>query len=357
MKKKRSLRNKFTGKKRWVIVGGVVVLLVAGVAVHSAISDKNLSEDSKYRVTKVSQQTSFTLTGSVEPVQKEILDTPSGDIQSINVKNGEHVEQGQAILTTHNADKQDSVVEVQGEIDKSQRAMNSQQQSINNIKKQMSSVGSGNDGYSELQGQLTEAQNAYADAQASVNAAKNKLNTLSSKVNQTLTAPYAGYVEVDTSKQNQPVVTLYSDDRQVSAQISEYDYSKVKLGGNIQVKAVATNKVQETQISYLSEVPTKDSKGNNTKYDLNAKVDAKKFMLGQTVKMSVVQKGIKIPKAAVRDGKVYVVNKAGKAQATKVSGKEVNSYFIVDQGLVDSDKIVTNPDKDLKNNEQVENND
>ena len=74
----------------------------------------------------------------------------------------------------------------------------------------------------------------------------------------------------------------------------------------------------------------------------------RKFMLGQTVKMSVVQKGIKIPKAAVRDGKVYVVNKAGKAQATKVSGKEVNSYFIVDQGLVDSDKIVTNPDKDLK---------
>ena len=44
MKKKRSLRNKFTGKKRWVIVGGVVVLLVAGVAVHSAISDKNSSE-------------------------------------------------------------------------------------------------------------------------------------------------------------------------------------------------------------------------------------------------------------------------------------------------------------------------
>ena len=68
MKKKRSLRNKFTGKKRWVIVGGVVVLLVAGVAVQSAISDKNSSEDSKYRVAKVSQQTSFTLTGSVEPV-------------------------------------------------------------------------------------------------------------------------------------------------------------------------------------------------------------------------------------------------------------------------------------------------
>ena len=37
MKKKRSLRNKFTGKKRWVIVGGVVVLLVAGVALQSQI--------------------------------------------------------------------------------------------------------------------------------------------------------------------------------------------------------------------------------------------------------------------------------------------------------------------------------
>lgn len=52
MKKKRSLRNKFTGKKRWVIVGGVVVLLVAGVAVHSAISDKNLSEDSNIALLK-----------------------------------------------------------------------------------------------------------------------------------------------------------------------------------------------------------------------------------------------------------------------------------------------------------------
>ena len=52
MKKKRSLRNKFTGKKRWVIVGGVVVLLVAGVAVHSAISDKNLSEskEDEYKI-------------------------------------------------------------------------------------------------------------------------------------------------------------------------------------------------------------------------------------------------------------------------------------------------------------------
>ena len=56
MKKKRSLRNKFTGKKRWVIVGGVVVLLVAGVAVHSAISDKNSSVIITYLKISVNQK-------------------------------------------------------------------------------------------------------------------------------------------------------------------------------------------------------------------------------------------------------------------------------------------------------------
>ena len=101
MKKKRSLRNKFTGKKRWVIVGGVVVLLVAGVAVHSAISDKNSSEDSRYRVAKVSQQTSFTLTGSVEPVQKEILDNLS-DCVIIFGSNGRLLFYNKAYLTLWN---------------------------------------------------------------------------------------------------------------------------------------------------------------------------------------------------------------------------------------------------------------
>ena len=62
-----------------------------------------------------------------------------------------------------------------------------------------------------MRNQLTEAQNAYADAQASVAATQQRLNTASSKVNQTLTAPFAGYVTVDQSKQNAPVITLYSD--------------------------------------------------------------------------------------------------------------------------------------------------
>ena len=108
----------------------------------------------------------------------------------------------------HNDSTQDSVTELQGDLSKSQRTMNAQQQTINNLRQQLNGMGQGDEGYNDLRNQLTEAQNAYADAQASVAATQQRLNTASSKVNQTLTAPFAGYVTVDQSKQNAPVITL-----------------------------------------------------------------------------------------------------------------------------------------------------
>ncbi len=72
------------------------------------------------------------------------------------------------------------------------------------------------------------------------------------------------------------------------------------------MKALATNRTANTQVSYLSTIPTKNS-GNNTKYEVTANVSANKFMAGQTAKASIKQDGVQIPKSAVRHAGRYLL--------------------------------------------------
>lgn len=292
---KSRLRQLFaTRRRRWIGIGGLIVIIILVLVSIRHASEEKATEKNEYNILRVTEQSDFNLTGKIEPVQTQTLTLPSGTLQNLNVKNGDHVAQGEALLTMHNDSTQDSVTELQGDLSKSQRTMNAQQQTINNLRQQLNGMGQGDEGYNDLRNQLTEAQNAYADAQASVAATQQRLNTASSKVNQTLTAPFAGYVTVDQSKQNAPVITLYSDTLQFVGQISEYDYSKLHQSADLKVKALATNRTANTQVSYLSTIPTKNS-GNNTKYEVTANVSANKFMAGRRQKLLLNKMGSRFP--------------------------------------------------------------
>lgn len=341
-----------TRRRRWLTFAGVVlVVLVVGGVLHG-LSNRD-KDQPKYRTMEVSRQADFALTGKVEPTQTQVLTLPAGKLQNLNVKNGDHVAQGEQILTMHSDESQDNAVELQGDLSKSQQQLKAQQQTIASLRQQLN--GADAEDRAELQGQLAEAQSAYADAQASINTAQSRLNSTNSKINQSLTAPYAGYVTIDQSKQGSPVVTLYSDSLQFQSQVSEYDYDKLHNGTDLHVKALATNRTENTPVSYLAKVPVKNS-GNNSKYALTANLNANKFMAGQTAKAYIAQDGVRIPKTAVRHGKVFVVQD-GRARAVPVSGHAVNSYYLVTDGVDDGDRIVTNPDKHMKNNTRVDQDD
>jgi HlyD family secretion protein len=341
-----------TRRRRWLMVGGVILAAVVIVGVVHTMNDKKNTQP-QYHTMRITRQADFALTGKVEPTQTQVLSLPAGKLQNLNVKNGDHVTQGEAILTTHDQDSQDSAVELQGDLAKSQQQVQSQQQTINSLQQQLN--GADPEEAGDLQSQLTEAKSAYADAQASVNAARNKLNTTNGRVNQTLTAPYAGYVTIDQSKQGSPVVTLYSDSLQFTGQVSEYDYAKLHNGTDLHVKALATNRTETTPVTYLAKVPTRNS-GNNTKYAVTANLNADKFMAGQTAKAFIAQDGVRIPKTAVRHGRVFVVED-GRARAVNVSGRAVNGYYLVTDGVDAGDRIVTNPGRHLKNNARVDQDD
>ena len=91
-----------------------------------------------------------------------------------------------------------------------------------------------------MQNQVTTARNQLEDARGEVTDAQNKLNTLNGRVNGTVSAPFAGTVIVEYDKTGQPSVMLSSDELQLSTQLSEYDYPKVKVGQELKVTALAT---------------------------------------------------------------------------------------------------------------------
>lgn len=349
------LSKHLKGRQRWLLLGGIIIIFVLAFALVRHNSEQKAARQSHYHLLTVSPQAAFTITGRIEPVQTQTLDVPTGKLQELNVRNGDHVTRGTTILTMHNDNAQESATDLQTSLSKDQRTVSAQQQTINNLQRQLNGMDSSDDGYSDLQNQLTEARNAYADAQASVAADQQRLNTANGKVNPALTAPYDGTVTIDQTKQDQPVVTLYSDSLQFVGQVSEYDYSKLNQGTNLTVKALATGRKEKAVVSYLAVVPTKES-GNNSKYEVTANLNPDKFMAGQTATASLKQSAVLIPKSAVVHGHVYVVED-GRARRVNVSGHAVNASYTVTDGVDAGDRIVTNPDRRLKNNMKVVHND
>lgn len=342
-------------KKRKILVVAAVIIVI--LAVWGLIQKANAKKDDvkdaapKYYVTKVSRPTPFSINGQVESKQVSTLGLPSGKVQEIRVKNGQSVHKGDVILTTYDSEKQESKEEVQQELDKAKRTQQSELSSLNSAKQQLGQASKEDDGYSDLQNQVKEAQSSYDDAVSEVTAAQTKLNSISGKINNVLIAPFDGIVDVDDKKQDAPSITLYSHEKQVSASVSEYDYEKLSQGQKVEVKALATKKTQESTIAFLSQVPVE---GKSTGYPLTIDVDGNNFMDGQTVKISVPQEQIRLPKDSVRNNSVYVVDSKGRVHKQKIDGKFADGYFCVEQGVQVGERIVANPDKHLKDGKKVD---
>ena len=151
-------------------------------------------------------------------------------------------------------------------------------------------------------------------------------------------------------------MVLSSDELQLSTQLSEYDYPKVKVGQELKVTALATKHEQTTQLGYLANTPAQNSKANDSKYELTAPLDSTKFMAGQTLNVMITQTGVQIPKTSVKDGHVYVVENK-KAKRIAVTGTTSNGSFIVKSGLSKGQRVIVDPDKGLKDGKTVETND
>ena len=342
--------------KWWQVLIGLIVLVMLGDLGYSMLKPKAEKTATTYTTVKVKSAEPLTYSGTVQAVRTQVLVPNTGKAQSVTVQNGDHVEQGQAVMTTYSQDYEEQVADARSALSKAQRQVTQQQQALTQAQNQLQKLTSTDEGYSEAQEQVTTAKNQLEDAKADVTDAQNKLNTLNSKVNGSVTAPFAGTVTVEYDKTGQPSVTLVSDELQASTTVSEYDYNKVSLEQQIKVTSLATKKKQETQINYRATTPAENSKANEAKYTVTAPLTAGDFMVGQTLNISIPQEGLQVPATSVKNGYVYiVVNK--KAQKVAVTGQTSNGSYIVTDGLSSGQRVIVDPDGKLKDGKRVETND
>lgn len=76
-----------------MIISVFVILILLIIGIQHSTAKKNQSQ-ATFSTMRVTSQPSFNLTGKIEPVETQVLALPSGKLQSLNVKNGDHVVQG-----------------------------------------------------------------------------------------------------------------------------------------------------------------------------------------------------------------------------------------------------------------------
>lgn len=340
-------------KKKLGIISVIIIifigLIVAGVKLHN---QPTTSAKKIYRTVKLQQQEPLTLMGKITASKTQILQNPAGKVQQVEVQNGQTVTQGQEILTTYSDSVHQAVTSQQQEINKLQRDLNSGNSQVKQLQQQLAATDSSDDGYSDLKQQLTQAQNTVSDTQAELTSANQKLQQLNTKVNGRLTAPYSGVIDLSYSATGTPQVKLQAADLQATGQVSEYSYSKLSPGTQIDVTAVATKEKTTTKVTYLAKTAAADSTKNEAKYQFTAAVSGN-FMDGQTIKISVSQNGIRIPVSAIYHNHVFVVDQDKITDVVAVSGSRQDGYLITDNNDLKGRKIITNPDAKLKQGSKV----
>lgn len=290
------------------------------------------------------------MSGKVVAEKTQSLNSPTGKLQQINVKDGQSVKNGDILLTVTATDVQESISSQQDIVNKANRAVSSASATLKNAQQSYNQADA--DTKISLKDTVTQAQQALTDANGDLQDAQNKLAELQGKLTVSLKAPFDGVVSVSNdTKDGIPAITMNSSQKVLQANVSEYDYSKVHAGDIVTVSGIDGSPKQSTKITKIEQIPSNQGKGT-TYYPFSASVN-NDFLYGQSVKVKVPQSELKIPKSAVYKGSVYKVidGKASRAQADLTQNGDT---YIVNSGISKGEELVTNPDAKLTNGEVVD---
>lgn len=341
-------------KTRGILISAAVVVAMLAIITATIVQYKETvksssGESHRYTAYLVSQDTNLSLSGKIVSTQIKSLVSPSGNLKRLNVSDGQAVKNGDVLMTVTNQDAQQAVSDQNDVINKAIRTVNTASDTLKNSQKSYNQAN--DDEKSAAKDSLTQAQQSYNEANADLTDAKNKLVELQNKVTSNVTAPFDGIVSVDNdTKDGIPALTVTSSEKELKANISEYDYTKLHNGDAITVSGVDGKPQQKTTISSVSQLPTTQSKGT-AYYPFSAKVN-NDFLYGQSVKVQVEQHEVKVPKSAVYHHQIYKIID-GKVSPIKADVTLSGTSFIVNSGLNIGEKIVQNPDSQLKKGEAI----
>lgn len=332
----------------FVIITGILTILYI-VMNSNMINSRKHPKNNAYNIYIVENTVPLTISGKVVARRTQLLNSSTGNLQQISVVSGQSVTSGEVLMTVTNQDAQQAVSDQNDVINKAIRTVNTASDTLKNSQKSYNQAN--DDEKSAAKDSLTQAQQSYNEANADLTDAKNKLVELQNKVTSNVTAPFDGIVSVDNdTKDGIPALTVTSSEKELKANISEYDYTKLHNGDAITVSGVDGKPQQKTTISSVSQLPTTQSKGT-AYYPFSAKVN-NDFLYGQSVKVQVEQHEVKVPKSAVYHHQIYKIID-GKVSPIKADVTLSGTSYIVNSGVNIGEKIVQNPDSQLKKGEAI----
>lgn len=373
-------------KKTKLMLVGVIGVVLAGCGFFALNSKK---KESPYHVFTVKAADPLQLKGKVEPLKKQLyfFDGNKGRIKNIPVSNGEEVAIGTPLIEYQNEAVENETVSQRHAVEKSsldasqaeatvaanERQVQTITNQINDTQQKMTQAKEEektalNEQLKQQQGELQTAndqlsqsrfavQSAYEDVQS----AKDVLAGQQKQASSTVSSEIAGIASVDEKGKGSPevpVVAVSSKEKQVKGIVTEYDLDKLVPGQTVQVTTVGNDKKVDGTIKSIatSALPTSGDNSNVASYEFIVEGDFP-WTDDLSTLVTLQQKQLLLPDSAIKKTKneqyVYkYVN--GKVKKTAIQIVTVSGHNIVQKGLKANDKIIENPDDDLKDGSEIQ---
>lgn len=381
------------------------MVAIVGVVWATLNGSKKEEQKGDYQVVKIEKSAPLLFNGVAQPKESRTftLDPTLGTIETIHVQNNQQVKAGDVLATYKNQTIEEQVSQQEQALNKLNLAVSNAQSGYNSavnkknqladqynqLNKSVQDLQAANDpSAAEVVAQMAQIKEAYDAAGDAVEQAKQGVDSanleysdaqkaiaqLKEKVNTKVTAPFDGIVYVDQNGKTQanvPYATLVSPGTVVQASVTEYDYNKIKQGQKVEVMPANDERKIAGTIINISTLPesasatpslsaavsggSSNSSSSTSSYAFTVET-AEEIHDGFSAQVAIHFNQITVPKEVVvaRDGKQYVYTyKDGKAHLTEVTVKDQGANYLVEKGLAMGDKYILNPDKKLKDNQEV----
>lgn len=395
--------NSISKKKKIIgsiLISFVIVLILIGVALYSVSSNKKKDTQSFHAIT-LKENDPLLFKGMAIPKKetKTYLDPTLGNLNELYVTEGQSIDIGTPLISYQDDKIQEQINEQARGIERVKTSIaNTQERNGEAQKKKETAISNITttkaminqleqssepedlakvqqytqelakyEGIAEGQEtQIETLETALQDAQADLTERQAAVDQLQQKVTSNVTAEIAGQVHINEEgkvSSTVPLVTIVSPTILIQGQVSEYDYTKLAVGQAVNLNIPSTGDKISGKIEEVDSLPQRtgatDSVGttssNQVLYNFKV-IPEREIQYGYSVQIELPQNEINVPAKAVKNDKdelyVFVFQKGRvKKQAIKAIKKE--NFYVVQEGIVKGEKIIENPSKELKDNQEV----
>ncbi|NEW62778.1 hypothetical protein GMA11_05175 [Granulicatella sp. zg-ZJ] len=263
-----------------------------------------------------------------------------GKIKNLFVTNGQSIKKGDVILEYLNSAVSEELNSLENTIKRQNRIIFGLKKDIDEYEKRIDSK-ENFDGQQTVNADFDKLKEQLAIEQINLEDQISRKSVMESKENIKVFSELDGIVYIDETQSEEFIVSIHSNSKIVSFEISDTDYSKIRKGDLINFKKINDDNVYNGEIFFVSEIPTKNSETNTQKsfYNVKVNIQSTNLKIGDRVFVSLKDEEIKIPRTSIKDNFVYKKNAEGNFERTEITCIEKNGYIILISGLIVGDEI------------------